>query len=77
MIDTNMVFVQGVKADETMRIVRELRETNLTQGLDFDFKYLQGEFITTDGDYINKPCGAEFYFREGKWATYFTLKYGK
>lgn len=70
------VFIAGLDANQTMDIVRELRKLGLVQGTDFDFRYQQREY-SFYGDKDEKPRGAEFYLREGKWCTYLTLKYAK
>ena len=61
-------------ANRTMEIVRDLRSMGLVQGRDFEFKYNQARY-DNDGWQTIRPRGAEFYFREGKWITYITLKY--
>lgn len=72
----NSVFVADIKADETMSIVRDLRKLGLVQGTDFNFAYRQQRYV--DGDWTQvEHGGAEFYFSEGKWCTYVSLKYGK
>ena len=69
-----LVFVENINAEATMQIVRDLRKMGLVQGRDFEFKYQQARY-NNDGFESVSPCGAEFYFREGKWATYCSLKY--
>jgi hypothetical protein len=74
--DFHMVLIEHLKPSDTMDLVRALREQGLVQGVDFEFKYNPERYI--DGLWTNgvTPRGAEFYFRQGKWATWFTLKYG-
>ena len=67
------IFLE-LDAAQTMEIVRELRRLGLIQGIDFDFKYLKAKHDIYHYAEIS-PRGAEFYLREGKWRTYFTLKY--
>lgn len=60
-----------------MTIVRELRLKGLAQGTDFDFKYHPGQVQwSLLGENTLKPKGAEFCFKDGKWATFFRIKYG-
>jgi hypothetical protein len=70
------VFLKGLKAEPILAIVKELRALGLVQGTDFEFRYQQDKYINGDWTEGVEPGGAEFYFREGKWATYLALKYG-
>lgn len=73
-LPSNSIFIEGIGPDETIKIVRELRALGLVQGKDFDFKY-QKAIYDYYGDTQPVPCGANFYLYEGKWATYFSLRY--
>lgn len=58
------VIVNNLSPNDTIEIVRSIREQGLVQGKDFDFSYIQN------------PEQAIFKFYEEKWATFFSLKYG-
>ena len=59
-------------ADDTMRIVRELREQGLVQGKDFDFAFNQSRWDDMIGEI---PKQTIFTFYTEKYATLFALKY--
>ena len=59
-------------ADDTMRIVRELREQGLVQGKDFDFAFNQSRWDDMTGEI---PKQTIFTFYTEKYATLFALKY--
>ena len=61
-------------ADDTMRIVRELREQGLVQGKDFDFAFNQSRWDDMIGEI---PKQTIFTFYTEKYASLFALKYGK
>ena len=69
------VVIDAITPNEVMEIVRELREKCLQQGTDFDFKYNPKQYDSTGFDLLSSN-NAEFYFRDGKWATFFRMKYG-
>jgi len=71
----NQVHITGMKPTPAMEMVRELRARGLVQGTDFDFMYLPKQF---DEGVINiiQEEGVSFFFKEGKWATFFRIKYG-
>lgn len=69
------VFINEIKPDEVMTIVRELRGKGLIQGTDFDFKYNPKQYDSNGFDLLSSN-NAELYFRDGKWATFFRMKYG-
>ena len=73
---SDSVWVEHIKPEKAMEIVRELRAAGLTQGKDFDFSYRPSGYINGDYSQGVEPGGAEFYFYKGKWRTYFALKYG-
>ena len=70
------VIINNIDAATTMEIVRDLRNMGLVQGKDFEFRYNPTKHDPHHWEEV-KPRGAEFYFREGKWTTFVTLKYGK
>lgn len=69
------VVIDAITPNEVMEIVRELREKCLAQGTDFDFKYNPKQYDSTGFDLLSSN-NVEFYFRDGKWATFFRMKYG-
>lgn len=71
-VTTNSCFVPANNAEEIMVIVRELRNRGLAQGHDFDFRWQPRYEV----GYIKLQSGAEFTFRDAKWATMFRIKYG-
>lgn len=78
---SQIVFVPTQGPEPVMVIVRELRSKGLVQGTDFDFKYNPKEqrwdILDDDGELsFSKAAGAHFYFADGKWATFFRMKYG-
>jgi hypothetical protein len=75
LIDRETVFVELPNAESALVIVRELRAGGLVQGTDFDFKYQRTQYSDDEWEVI-RPSGAEFLFREHKWATFFRIKYG-
>jgi hypothetical protein len=72
-ITDNPCFVPANSPDQIMAIVRELRSKGLMQSYDFDFKWIPR---ATTNYYVNLPKGAEFTFKDAKWATLFRIKYG-
>ena len=65
MVLTNPVRIYYKSPPEIMNIVRDLREHGLRQGIDFDFvTYTRGGYVT-------------FYFKEGKYGTFYNLKYSR
>jgi hypothetical protein len=68
------IFIRGLTANQSLDIVKELKELGLIQGRDFEFRYQprQDDGFTYD-DTI--PRGCEFYFNEGKWTSYMAIKY--
>ena len=61
-------------ADDTMRIVRELREQGLVQGKDFDFAFHKATY-TKDSWTAVTPRQTIFTFYTERYATLFALKY--
>lgn len=59
---------------EIMEIVRELRNSGLIQGRDFDFAYNQAKY-NNDGWEAVEPKTTVFTFYQDKLATLFVLKY--
>ena len=59
-------------ADDTMRIVRELRQQGLVQGKDFDFAFNQSRWDDMIGEI---PKQTIFTFYTERYATLFALKY--
>jgi len=59
-------------ANSTMEKVRELRQANLVQGIDFDFAYNRASWTTEDGV---TPKHAVFKFYTEKYATFYILKW--
>jgi hypothetical protein len=68
------LFLSNIHANRTLEIVYELRDMGLVTGVDFEFKFINRtqSWILDDEE---EPWGAEFTFKEDKWATWFTLKY--
>jgi hypothetical protein len=58
----------------TIDIVRELRDSGLVLGTDFDFKFFQSKWDEMIGEI---PQHADFLFYNEKYATMFILKYSK
>lgn len=71
MIKVNIV---ACNVEDTMRIVREVREWGLIQGEDFDFAYHPPRYYDRAPSY-DSPSQAEFRFYEEQYATMFKLKY--
>jgi hypothetical protein len=73
------LFVAHINANRTLDIVYELRAMGLQNGVDFNFCYINRKqgclTLDEDGEPYEEPWGAEFTFKEDKWATWFTLKY--
>ena len=69
------VQIDEINPNEVMDIVRELREKCLIQGTDFDFKYNPKQYDSTGFDLLSSN-NVEFYFQDGRWATFFRMKYG-
>jgi hypothetical protein len=68
------LFLENVHANRTLEFVYELRALGLVTGVDFEFKFINRTQIWILDD-EEEPWGAEFTFKEDKWATWFTLKY--
>jgi hypothetical protein len=68
------IFIRGLTANQSLDIVKELKELGLIQGRDFEFRYQPRQ---DDGFTYNDtiPRGCEFYFNEGKWTSYMAIKY--
>lgn len=66
-------ILYNCKVDEIVTIVRELRESGLQQGTDFNFKWIPPHY-EWNGD-NDQPSAAEFYFYTEELATMFELKY--
>jgi hypothetical protein len=66
------VAVFHKSADDTMRIVKELRQQGLVQGKDFDFAFNQSRWDDMIGEI---PKQTIFTFYTEKYATLFALKY--
>jgi hypothetical protein len=66
-----VVAVRG-SASEIMDIVRDLRATGMTQGIDFDFAYRQAEWTDI---FDPVPAHAKFTFYDERRGTFFALKY--
>ena len=58
--------------NEVIEIVRELRNSGMIQGQDFDFAYYQSKWDDMIGEI---PRHVEFKFYVAKSATMFALKY--
>lgn len=69
------VILENLKANEIMEIVRELRESGLVQGTDFDFRYNQTQYDYNGWEVVS-PQHTAFIFYKDKYATFFTIKYG-
>ena len=69
------VFVANIDSSRTMEIVRELRAKGLVQGPDFSFAYQRPHYdYSSENEHQLKGC--TFAFKDGKWATFFRIKYG-
>jgi len=68
------IILEHTNINDIMDIVRELRASGCTQGVDFDFAYQPEEW---DGFRMEpvKSKHTTFIFYTDKWATWFTLKY--
>ena len=66
------VAVFHKNADDTMRIVKELRQQGLVQGKDFDFAFNQSRWDEMIGEI---PKQTIFTFYTERYATLFALKY--
>jgi len=66
------VTVFHKSADDTMRIVMELRQQGLVQGKDFDFAFNQSRWDDMIGEI---PKQTIFTFYTERYATLFALKY--
>ena len=66
------VKLPKISPSRAMDIVRELRESGLVQGKDFDFAYYQGRWDEMIGEV---PAETVFHFYTEKYATFFALKY--
>jgi hypothetical protein len=73
------LFVEHVDANRTLDIVYELKAMGLQNSVDFNFAYINRKqswlTLDEDGNINEEPWGAEFTFKEDKWATWFRLKY--
>ena len=59
---------------DIMNIVREMRESGMIQGKDFDFRYNQAKYQDWSGDAVD-PEHTVFIFYTEHCATWFTLKW--
>ena len=66
------VKLPKINPSKAMDIVRELRESGLVQGKDFDFAYHQSRWDEMIGEI---PAETTFHFYTEKYATFFALKY--
>lgn len=69
------VVVDVASSGEVLDIVRGLKEKCLILGIDFGFKYNPKQYDSTGFDLLSSS-NVEFYFADGKWATFFRMKYG-
>jgi hypothetical protein len=72
------VIINDLGTSDVSRIVHELKEQGLRINQDFDFFYhppQQPRWDDKHGKFIRKHT--RFVFYEGKWATWFALKYGQ
>jgi len=72
------VVINDLSTSDVSRIIYELKEQGLRVNQDFDFYYHQPQTPKWDdkhGKFIRKHT--RFVFYEGKWATWFALKYGQ
>ena len=72
------IIIKNLSHYDVSRIVYELKEQGLLINRDFDFYYHPSQQPKWD-DETNKfvPKHTRFVFYEGKWATWFALKYGQ
>ena len=69
-----IVSIENINANDTMNIVKDLREQGYIQGVDFDFAYRPEFYDNFSGEPLQKKH-AEFIFYVEKYATLFLLKY--
>ena len=72
------VIIKHINTNEVSRIVYELKEQGLVINQDFDFFYHPAGCAGWDEEtnkFMHKHT--RFVFYEGKWATWFALKYGQ
>ena len=69
------VIINHLSPNDTIEIVRDIREQGLVQGKDFDFSYHQSTWDSSTYEAVS-PAHTKFKFYEEKWATWFSLKYG-
>lgn len=69
------VVLNDVMPNDTIEIVRELREKGYVQGVDFDFEYRPPKYtdLSYDPEYNRKTL---FMFYKEELATWFMLRYG-
>jgi hypothetical protein len=72
------IVIRYLSASEVSYIVHDLKSQGLVIHKDFDFFYHPPQQPKWD-DETNKfvPKHTKFVFHEGKWATWFALKYGQ
>ena len=68
-----VIAIEGIKANEVLNIVADLRASGMVQGTDFNFAFYQTRWDAMTGDI---PDRAEFTFYKEKYATMFSLKHG-
>lgn len=69
------VRINHLSPNDTIEIVRDIREQGLVQGKDFDFSYHQSTWDEKSFEAVDAEH-TMFKFYEEKWATWFSLKYG-
>jgi hypothetical protein len=68
------IVLKHRKPTEIIEIVREMRDSGLIQGKDFDFKYNQTKWNDWNNEAVT-PEHTVFIFYTEACATWFTLKY--
>jgi hypothetical protein len=69
------VKINNLSPNDSIEIIRDIREQGLVQGKDFDFAYHQTTWDKVNYQMI-EPEHTVFKFHNDKWATWFSLKYG-
>jgi hypothetical protein len=66
------IVIEHRSANEILEIVKDLKASGLTQGVHFDFAFVQSHWDAMTGEI---PKHTTFTFYEEKYSTLFALKY--